>query len=226
MSDEINTTSESTAVDTAVAPASTEAAAPVETSTQAAPVSTQNAAPDYGALNERLGQYEQYFQRQAQMQEANDKRYREMQEVMLRTFAPDEYRQRQQPRYVTEDQFSQMQEKFRQEAQASAMAMAVRTEIAAAKEKFSDVFEAYEEEDILRRWQKTGEPISSICKKLEERTAKEFEKRQAKFMANKQQVAETTKGSPKSGGAPAPSNKNGRGLSGLRQAIRDRLVSS
>lgn len=221
MADEITTSTESQASATEATSATSETAAPVET---AAPAQTSApAAPDYGALTERLGQYETYFKNLQTQQEAQAKQYQQLQQVMMQTFAPQEYQRMQQPRYVTEEQIQQQFERVRQEAQSSAMAMALRTELAAAKEKFSDVFDAYEEDDILRRWQRTGEPIAAICKKLEEKSAKDFEKRQAKFMAAKQQVAETTKGSPKGGGSPAPSTKTGRGFAGLRQTIRDRL---
>ena len=227
MADEITTTGESQASSTEATSATSETATATSAAPEAqAPPQTATSTPDYGALTERLGQYETYFKNLQQQQEAQAKQYQQLQQVMLQTFAPDHYQRMNQPRYLTEEQAQQQFERYRQEAQASAMAMAVRTELASAKEKFADVFEAYEEDDILRRWQKTGESIASICKKLEERTAKEFEKRQAKFMAAKQQVAETTKGSPKSGGAPAPSTKTGRGFSGLRQVIRDRLGSS
>ncbi len=225
MSDEsVTTTAESAPVAETAAPSTETAAAPVETAAPAQAAAP--AAPDYGAIQQELGQYRQFFQQYQQSQTENEKRYREMQEVMLRTFAPEEYQRKQQPRYVTEEHLTQMQERMRQEAQSSAMAMHLRTELSSVKEKFSEVFDHYDEDDVLRRWQKTGEPLSKICKSLEEKIAKDFEKRQAKFMSAKQVVAETTKGSPKGGGVPAPTAKNGRGFSGLRQSIRDRLGGS
>lgn len=219
-----------TPIDNAAPPAEAPA---VEPGPGAAVPSQVPAAPDSGLdykawADQQAAENQAMRQWYAQQTEAQSKAMQDFQNRMLEAFAPDIAKQKNAPKYLTEEQFNERIGAYRREIAESQQTRFLQAEftgaVKEARAKYPGVFETFGDEEaeqmIGNAWVSSGKNPVEIAANIDRSITKAFEKRQAAVVTEKTGNQETIR-PVKPGGAGgnnAPASKK-KGLARLEEIM-------